>query len=104
VAHLLATRLHCTLDCAQAQALWAKCEARLTAQDLPDIIAEVQQSSDGGLDTYPREYVLDALGETLVGLAWPINMDGPAHGAAFGQKMAQALAARGYSMIPRSAA
>jgi hypothetical protein len=93
---LLATRLHCRLDPAQAQALWTECEAHLRALELTEIIVEVQESADGGLDTFPREYVLDALGETLAGLPWPLNMDGAAHGAAFRQKMASALTARGF--------
>jgi len=100
MAHLLATRLNCTLNKVQAQALWTECQAHLEAQGLPEIILEVEESPDGGLDTYPREYVLDALGEILIGQSWPLNMDGAAHRAAFGEKMASVLVARGFALTP----
>ena len=98
---LLSSRLNCAPDLTLAQALWTECEAHLRAEDLTDIIEEVQESTDGGLDTYPREYVLDALGQILVGLAWPMNLDGAAYAAAFREKMSSVLTERGF-LLSRS--
>ena len=102
VARLLATRLSCSADRATTSALWEDCRAYLSELELAEIIEEVEESVDGGLDTYPREYVLDALGHVVARMPWPLNIDGPAYSATFSQRMREGLTQRGFLAYPQA--
>lgn len=76
---------------ALSEALWVKCRAHLESRALDDTIAHIEGSEDGGLDTMEREDLYDAMGEVLVGRAWPLNGEPESICNKFAESLVKAL-------------
>lgn len=97
ILRLMHTRLGRDLNHEQANELWQQCKAHLTAIGLKSTVRECEQSDDGGLDTLPRDDVLDALGKVLANAEWPIYATPEAQSKEFVQRMREALDQRRYA-------
>lgn len=74
-----------------SEALWVKCRAHLESRALDDTIAHIENSEDGCLDTLEREDLYDAMGEVLVGRAWPLNGEPESTCNKFAESLVEAL-------------
>ncbi len=97
IARLMEKNLSILLADEQAVELWLECRAWMRRRGFLDSIAEAEGSTDGTLDTWPRNDVMDAIGIVLTGLYWPINGAPANRQAAFTRALADELTRRNYA-------
>lgn len=96
IDRLMLTRLDRKLNPIQLEELWSECKTWLLSNGFKRTVREVQSSSDGGLDTMPREDVMSALAHVLTGGDWPINASPEKESATFRERLTQTVNQRGY--------
>ena len=79
-----------------ADSLWRSCKEQLKKRALSDTIEHIESSTTGGLDTLEREDLYDALGEVLVGRAWPLNGEPDSSANKFCEALVKSLYERGF--------
>jgi hypothetical protein len=81
----------------QATALWAECRAFLLKLGARKMVREIESADEGVLDTYVREFLMDAIGQVLTGMDWPLNMTSQAESNRFVLAIRAAVQSRGYA-------
>jgi hypothetical protein len=81
----------------QALDLWGEVRLHLQKKGLRRTVREAITSSDGSLDTLPRDDVLEAIAQVVTGVSWPCNWDGAQASRRFSELMTAGLDARGYA-------
>jgi hypothetical protein len=98
VKRLMLKSLNRNLSVEQNTTLWLECRALMVAWNCKKVVREIEEDNDVGiLDTYPREYLMDAVAHVLTGMHWPANMDSKAESDQFAAAMKVAFNARGYA-------
>jgi hypothetical protein len=83
----------------QGAALWIECRDHLIKMGCQKIVLEIiGADTDGALDTYDRESLMDAIGHVLVGMEWPANMTPEINSDRFGAEMKNAMMTRCYQV------
>lgn len=97
IARLMEKNLSVLLTEEQAAELWLECRAWMQNRGFLDSIAEAEGSTDGTLDTWPRNDVMAAMGIVLTGFYWPLNGTPANRQDAFARALADALHSRNYA-------
>lgn len=96
VERVLRRVLNRDLTIEQAEKLWTECKAYLVSQKDRSTVREIEAATDGGLDTWPREGLMDAIGHVMAGSPWPANMTGREESEAFFDRLVESSKARGH--------
>lgn len=95
-AHAL-RQLSVKLDNEQALSLWEEVKAELMQRGMENTVKEVESSTTGNLDTYPRSEVLLVFAVIMTNhKEWPYNGD-PKGDADFVNQLVATLKQRGYT-------
>jgi hypothetical protein len=90
-------QLSVILDDEQALSLWEEVKAELMQRGMENTVKEVESSTTGNLDTYPRNDVLLVFAVIMTDHEdWPCNGDRKSHGD-FVNQLVATLKERGYT-------
>jgi hypothetical protein len=99
VVSLAKKRLNRALTPEQGASLWLECRALMVENAWPlSVIREIEEDNESGsLDTFPRDFLLDAMSLVIAGVEWPANMATKEESDRFFDGACIGMASRGYA-------
>ncbi len=90
-----------SLTSEQSFTLWLECRSHLFSIGARKFVREIEGADgDGGLDTYVREFLMDAISQVLASMDWPMNMTPEVESNRFSIALRASMNSRGYAKLP----